>query len=72
MKDHSDHPRIYAPMLNASVKDYDTALYSCDNGMWTIYEIVKRPIAKVASEAAANDFIRKMKVADLIEKGAAK
>jgi len=51
-------PRSNAAMLNDVSKTYDKALYSHDQGMWTVYEIVKRPVAKVASEAEANKLIK--------------
>lgn len=50
-------PRSNARMLNDVTKTYDTALYSNDDGMWTVYEIVKRPVAKVASRADADRLI---------------
>lgn len=68
-------PRSNAQMLNDVSTSYDKALYSCDSGMWTVYEIVKRPVAKVASESEANKLIgilersRPAPVTDRGEKG---
>jgi len=50
-------PRCNARMLNDVTKTYDTALYSNDDGMWTVFEIVKRPVAKVACKADADSLI---------------
>lgn len=59
MTDHG--PRSNAQMLNAVTKTFDKALYAQDQGMWTVYEIVKRPVAKVASEGEANKLIQILK-----------
>lgn len=51
-------PRSNARMLNDVTKTYDTTfLQILDDGMWTVYEIVKRPVAKVASRADADRLI---------------
>ena len=60
----ADVPRSNEAMIKAVTKEYDTALYSGDQGMWTVIEITRRPIAKVASQSAAEDIIRRLKVAD--------
>jgi hypothetical protein len=57
-------PRRNERMFNDVTKTYDTALYSNDQGLWTVYEIVKRPIAKVAHEGAALDLIKRLELAD--------
>ncbi len=57
-------PRSNARMLNDVSKSYDKSLWSGDQGMWTVYEIVRRPVAKVASEGAALDLISKLERAD--------
>lgn len=57
-------PRSNVEMLNDVKKTYDKALYTQDRGMWTVYEIVKRPVAKVASEGEANKLIQILKAWD--------
>lgn len=54
---HPTGPRFSAKMRNDVTTTYDKALYASDDGLWTIYEIVKRPVAKVADEASANRLI---------------
>ncbi|MBD9544311.1 hypothetical protein IB276_33230 [Ensifer sp. ENS04] len=39
---------------------YETALYTCDNGMWTVIEITKRPILQTDSEGAARALIARL------------
>ncbi|NEI71073.1 hypothetical protein GR212_15950 [Rhizobium lusitanum] len=60
----TETPRQNTRMLNEKEKSYETHLFSNDHGMWTVYEIIKRPIAKVASQVAAEDLIRRLKIAD--------
>lgn len=54
---HPAGPRFNAKMRTDVTTTYDKALYASDDGLWTIYEIVKRPVAKVADEASANRLI---------------
>lgn len=56
----SDGPRQNDRMLKMTETTYSKSLFSGDAGMWTVFEIVKRPIAKVASEPMANDLIRRL------------
>jgi hypothetical protein len=65
-----DTPRSNAKMLQDVDISYTTTLWAHDNGLWTVYEIVKRPVAKVASEHAAKDLIRKITIANNLKGGA--
>ncbi|MCJ8030045.1 hypothetical protein KYK30_31935 [Shinella yambaruensis] len=47
-------------MLADVVRTYDKTLYMLDDGMWTIYEITKRAVAKAPSEHAAAEVIKAM------------
>jgi hypothetical protein len=60
----ADALRSNQAMIKAVTKEYDTALYSGDQGMWTVIEITKRQVAKVASQHAAEDLVRRLKIAD--------
>lgn len=60
-------PRSNARMLNDVSKSYDKTLWMNDEDMWTVYEIVKRPIAKVASEGDANQLIKRLQAADALD-----
>lgn len=54
----SEGPRQNERLLAMEERSFDTALFSGDDGMWTIFEIVKRPIAQAPSEGAASRIIR--------------
>lgn len=58
----SDTPRQNDRLLKMVETTYDTALFSTDDGMWTIFEITKRPIAQAPSQPAANALIERLKV----------
>ena len=60
----TDAPRSNQAMIKAVTEEYEAALFSNDHGMWTVIEITKRPLAKVASQAEAADLIRRLKIAD--------
>lgn len=53
-------PRFSSKMRNDVTVTYDTCLYATDEGMWTVYEIVKRPVAKVADEQSAKKLMALM------------
>lgn len=57
-------PRSNAKMLADVEKTYDTTLYMLDDGMWTIYEITKRAVAKAPSEHEANQIVEALKARD--------
>lgn len=52
--------RHNARLLAMEERSFDKALYSGDDGMWTIFEIIKRPIAQAPSEALANNLIARL------------
>ncbi|TGV15781.1 hypothetical protein EN816_00585 [Mesorhizobium sp. M8A.F.Ca.ET.173.01.1.1] len=58
----AETPRQNDRLLQMVETTYDTALFSLDNGMWTIFEIVKRPIAQAPSKPAADALIERLKV----------
>lgn len=60
-------PRSNAKMLRDVTKTYETTLYTLDDGMWTIYEITKRAVAKAPSEHEANQLIKAMEVRNATE-----
>lgn len=39
---------------------YKTALYTCDNGMWTVIEVTEKPIFQTASEGEALQLIKRL------------
>ena len=55
-----DVPRENKRMLEAVEVSYDTALYSNDEGMWTVIEITRRPILKAPSQADAHRIITQL------------
>lgn len=57
--------RIKRQNANDVTSSYDTTLYSNNEGMWTVYETVKRPAANVADGKSANRLIA------LLQKGGA-
>lgn len=54
----TDGPRQNERLLRMEERTYDVALFSGDKGMWTIFEIVKRPVAQAPSEGAAKRIIK--------------
>lgn len=60
----SDEPRKNDRLINMEERSFDVSLFSGDNGMWTVFEIVKRPIAQAPSEFMARNLIER------IERGA--
>lgn len=57
----SDTPRQNDRLLNMVEVSYDTALLLNDNGMWTVFEVTKRPIAQAPSQTAANALIERLR-----------
>lgn len=57
-------PRSNANMLADVVRTYDKTLYMLDDGMWTIYEITKRAVAKAPSEHEAIELIKALEARD--------
>lgn len=57
----SDEPIKNDRLLKMEERTFETCLFSCDDGMWTIFEIVKRPIAQAPSEGLANNLIARLK-----------
>ncbi len=62
-------PRSNAKMLADVVRTYDKTLYMLDDGMWTIYEITKRAVAKAPSEHEAIELIKALEARDPINTG---
>lgn len=56
----SDEPRKNDRLINMEERSFDVSLFSGDNGMWTIFEIVKRPIAQAPSEFMARNLISRL------------
>lgn len=45
-------------LLSMEERTYEKALFHGDNGMWTIFEVVKRPVAQAPSEGSADRIIK--------------
>jgi len=56
----SEEPRQNDRLLNMVEKTYEKCLFTIDNGMWTVFEIVKRPIAQSPSETMADNLIHRL------------
>lgn len=57
----SDGPRRSNKFASHMSTEYTKALFSNDAGMWTVFEIVKRPILMTDSEGAADHLISRLK-----------
>ena len=57
----SDEPRKNDRLINMEERSFDVALFSGDNGMWTVFESIKRPIAQAPSEFMALKLIERIK-----------
>lgn len=55
-----EDPRQNDRLLNMVETVYSYTLFVGDNGMWTVFETVKRPLAQVPSEAAAKALIARL------------
>lgn len=60
MTERQTTPRYNKQMAEAVERSYSKSLFSHENGLWTVFEIVKRPIAKVACEGDADNLIAKL------------
>lgn len=60
----ADEPRQNDRLLNMVERTYNLSLFVGDNGMWTIFETVKRPIAQAPSEQAAHHIIKLLEAKD--------
>ncbi len=56
----SDEPRKNDRLINMEERSFDVSLFSGDNGMWTVFEIIKRPIAQAPSEIMARNLIARL------------
>lgn len=56
----NEEPRQNDRLLMMVQRSYEKSLFVGDKGMWTIFEIVKRPIAQAPSEQAAINLIKAM------------
>lgn len=56
----SDEPRENKRLIDMVERSYDKCLFSGDKGMWTVFEIVKRPIFQAPSELAADHLIYRL------------
>lgn len=56
-----DEPRTNKRLMEMVEISYDTSLFVGDEGRWTVFEIVKRPIAQTASKEDANRLIERLK-----------
>lgn len=60
----ADGPRENKAMLEKVTTNYEVALFTGDNGMWTVIETTERQIFKAPSQAVANQIIAKLKAGD--------
>lgn len=60
----ADGPRHNDRLLKMVEKTYEMCLFSGDDGMWTIFEVVKRPIAQAPSEAMAGNLMNRLAKGD--------
>lgn len=56
----TEEPRSNDRLLKMEERTFDVSLFSGDEGMWTVFEIVKRPIAQAPSEFMARDLIARL------------
>ena len=56
----AEFPRRSDKFDRRSETTYEKSLFSNDGGMWTVFEIVKRPILMTDSEPAANQLISRL------------
>lgn len=59
-----DTPRQNDRLLNMVEKTYDLALLVGDDGMWTVFETIKLPIAQAPSQQTANRLIKLLEARD--------
>lgn len=56
----SEEPRKNDRLLRMEDRSFDVSLFSGDKGMWTVFEITKRPIAQAPSESLARNLIARL------------
>jgi hypothetical protein len=60
----NEEPRQNDRLLMMVRRSYEKSLFVGDKGMWTIFEIVRRPIAQAPSEQAAINLIKALEAGD--------
>ena len=53
----TETPRSNKRLTDMVEYTYEKSLFSCDHGMWTVFEVVKRPLFQAPSENIANSII---------------